>query len=134
SLLNYGHTFGHALETALGYGRLLHGYGVALGSALCAKLALRLSRRGDERFKEIDESWIIRQNDLIAKLGLPNSLSDIANLTEEEIDLSPRRLVDLMASDKKTEYGKLNFVLPVGLGKCSLIRNVSVDDVVATLE
>lgn len=133
SLLNYGHTFGHALETASGYGRLLHGYGVALGSALCARLALRLSQQGDERFKEIDESWVMRQNDLINRLGLPTSLSDLANLMDDKIDVSPKRLVDLMESDKKTEYGKLNFVLPTGLGKCALVRDVSVEDVVATL-
>lgn len=134
SLLNYGHTFGHAFETAVGYGRLLHGYGVALGSALAAKLALHLSKKGDERFKEIDESWVSRQNKLISALGLPSSISDLDSLIDNNTDLSAERLVALMTSDKKTEFGKLNFVLPTSLGKCSLIRDVSIEDVQAALQ
>ena len=131
ALLNYGHTFGHALETTVGYGKLLHGYAVALGSVLAAKLAFRLASRGDERFKEIDQAWITRQNNLISALGLPTTLQELQSIVGFEPNIEPENLVALTSTDKKAVSGKLNFVLPVGLGKSELVRDVAVEDVLA---
>ena len=115
----------------MGYGKLLHGYAVALGSVLAAKLAFRLASRGDERFKEIDQAWITRQNNLISALGLPTTLQDLPSIVGFEPKIEPENLVALTSTDKKAVSGKLNFVLPVGLGKSELVRDVAVEDVLA---
>lgn len=129
ALLNYGHTFGHALETTIGYGKLLHGFGVAIGSVLAAKLACFLGKNGDERFQTITDSWVERQSKLIADLGLPTSLDELSSIVADPQSLDPKHLVDLMSTDKKAEYGKLNFVLPTALGKSALIKDVPIESV-----
>lgn len=133
TLLNYGHTFGHALETALGYGKLPHGYGVAVGSVLAAKLAYCLSQNGNRRFEFIDRSWLKRQASLISQLGLPTSLEELSNFTDNS-KITPSSLIKLMGSDKKTEHGCLNFVLPTDIGKCTFVRNVAIEDVLKIFE
>ena len=133
ALLNYGHTLGHALETALGYGTLPHGYGVSIGSILAARLALRLARKGDTRFAEIDEGWIERQINLVRAMGLPANLADVGRAYADAPETEPENIVSLAASDKKAEFGMLNFVLPVKLGECIYVKNVSAEDVLATL-
>ena len=133
ALLNYGHTLGHALETALGYGTLPHGYGVSIGSILVARLALRLAQKGDTRFAEIDEGWIERQINLVRAMGLPANLADVGRAYADAPETEPENIVALAASDKKAEFGMLNFVLPVKLGECIYVKNVSAEDVLATL-
>lgn len=133
ALLNYGHTLGHALETALGYGTLPHGYGVSIGSILAARLALRLAQKGDTRFAEIDEGWIERQINLVRAMGLPANLADVGRAYADAPETEPENIVALAASDKKAEFGMLNFVLPVKLGECIYVKNVSAEDVLATL-
>ena len=133
ALLNYGHTFGHALETALGYGALPHGYGVSIGSVLAARLANRLAKKGDSRFIEISEDWIERQISLAQALGLPTCLADIGRAFSDAPETEPQRLVALASSDKKAEFGKLNFILPIRLGECVYVKDVAPDDVLATL-
>ena len=133
ALLNYGHTLGHALETALGYGTLPHGYGVSIGSILAARLALRLAQKGDTRFAEIDEGWIERQINLVRAMGLPANLADVGRAYADAPETEPENIVSLAASDKKAEFGMLNFVLPVKLGECIYVKNVSAEDVLATL-
>ena len=107
AVLNYGHTFGHALETATAYGQLLHGEGVAVGMMCAARLALRLGR--------IDNSLLERQRALLALLGLPVATPDLPAET----------LLANMQHDKKTQHGRLRFILPSRLGRVEL---VDVDD------
>lgn len=133
AVLNYGHTFGHSIETALGYGNLPHGYGVSIGSILAAKLAARLGANGDERFKAIDSAWIERQIALTRKLRLPALLSDVNRNYGDSEETTPERLVELMKTDKKAEFGKLNFILPTNLGECAYLKGVAVEDVLAVL-
>ena len=133
AMLNYGHTLGHALEAALGYGTLPHGYGVSIGSILAARLAARLAAKGDDRFIEINDAWIERQIDLTRKLGLPISLNDIGRSYSDSPETSPKNLLTLATSDKKSEFGLLNFILPVRLGKCIYVKNVDPEDVLAVL-
>ncbi|MBQ9874038.1 MAG: 3-dehydroquinate synthase [Thermoguttaceae bacterium] len=133
ALLNYGHTFGHALESRIGHGKLLHGFGVALGCSLAARLAFCLAQKGDDRFSDINESWIARQDKLFESLGLPTRLRDLPAVVGVEVDCSPEKLVELMSTDKKTEFGQLNFVLPRKIGDSFLVRNVSVSDVLDAL-
>lgn len=133
AVLNYGHTFGHAFETTLGYGTIPHGFGVSIGSILAARLAARLASKGDKRFNSIDETWINRQIELTQKLHLPAFLADLGRRFGDSPETSPQRLVELMSTDKKTEFGKLNFILPTSLGECVYLRGIAPEDVLAVL-
>ena len=108
-VLNYGHTFAHALETAAGYGTLLHGEAVALGMAAAADLAARMGLIGEE--------IVVRQDALLTRLGLP--------VRTGSLSLPPaENLIDIMARDKKTLHGRLRFVLPRRIGHVELVDGV----------
>jgi 3-dehydroquinate synthase len=93
ALLNFGHTFAHAIEAGLGYGRWLHGEAVGCGMVLAARLSARLGR--------IDPERAARLESIIERAGLPTKTSGI----------EPRRLVELMRTDKKALEGSQRFVL-----------------------
>jgi len=116
AILNYGHTFAHALEAITDYGQFLHGEAVAVGMVCAAKLAHRLGR--------IPSEVVSRQEVLLTKLGLPTRASG----------LDARQVVDSMAHDKKVQHGKLRFVLPTRLGHVELVSDVPMDAVLAVLE
>jgi 3-dehydroquinate synthase len=109
AVLNYGHTFCHAIETVTGYGRYLHGEAVAIGMDCAARLAAELGR--------IDESLARRQRKLLVALGLP--------VTMER--LSVDELMTAMQRDKKAEQGRLRLVLPSRLGHVELVDGVAND-------
>jgi 3-dehydroquinate synthase len=115
AVLNYGHTFAHALETVSGYGELLHGEAVSIGMMCAARLAERLSR--------IDAGLVRRQQMLLEALGLPTKMPTA----------DPDALLDVMTRDKKAESGRLRFVLPTRLGHVELIGDVREDDARAAL-
>jgi 3-dehydroquinate synthase len=98
AILNYGHTFGHALEAATSYGQLLHGEAVSIGMSMAGLLATEL------------QSWspacLQRQTALLKQFGLPTSFNQIP----------VQQIVDLMASDKKSLHGRIGFVLPTRIG------------------
>lgn len=106
AVLNYGHTFAHALEAVAGYGRLLHGEAVAIGMSCAARLAFRLGR--------LDQATVDRQYQLLCSLGLSCHLPRI----------DPAQLVAAMRHDKKVEHGKLRFILPTRLGRVELVPDV----------
>ncbi len=107
AVLNYGHTFCHAIETVSGYGTHLHGEAVAIGMVCASRLAERLGR--------IDAKLTGRQIGLLSALGLPTV---IENLDHNE-------LLGAMYRDKKTEHGQLRFVLPSRLGAVEIVGGVS---------
>lgn len=111
AILNYGHTFAHALEAASGYGELMHGEAVSIGMMCAARLAESMGR--------IDGVVTARQHALIQALGLPVSVPD----------LGYDKLMDLMMHDKKVEYGRLRFILPDRLGNVELVSDVDPDSV-----
>ncbi len=115
AVLNYGHTFGHAFETLLGYGAWLHGEAVAAGMSCAGALAVQ---RGIWRYEEAS-----RQDELLAALGLPLSAPDFAE----------RDVLGAMQGDKKTQAGQLRFVLPSRLGHAGIFRDIPTDDVRAAL-
>ena len=97
--LNFGHTFGHAVETGIGYGEWLHGEAVAAGMVMAAELSVRahlLARSEAQRVRA-----------LIARAGLP-----VAGPT-----IRPERMLELMQVDKKAEGGRMRFVLLAAPGK-----------------
>lgn len=110
AVLNYGHTFAHAYETAAGYGTLLHGEAVAIGMARAARLARDLGR--------VSNDLIARQDRLLLGLGLPIEPPQGANLPVAA-------LLEVMARDKKAVGGELRFVLPARIGHVELVEGVS---------
>jgi 3-dehydroquinate synthase len=98
-LLNYGHTLGHALEAATGYGVLLHGEAVAIGMDLAARIAQELGMWGAEPVE--------RQRRLLRAYGLPTSLPAA---------VEPARLLELTLRDKKVRAGRVRWVLPTAIG------------------
>ncbi len=99
ALLNLGHTFGHAIETGVGYGNWLHGEAVAAGMVMAADLS---ARRG-----WLTPADVARIEALIARAGLP---------TRAPADLDATRLRELMAVDKKVEAGRLRLILLHAIG------------------
>jgi 3-dehydroquinate synthase len=106
AVLNYGHTFCHAIEAVAGYGEWLHGEAVAIGMVCASKLAESLGR--------IDSDLTARQVRLLTDLGLPVTLPDLPN----------DELMAAMQRDKKVEHGKLRFVLPTRLGHVELVSGI----------
>jgi 3-dehydroquinate synthase len=117
AVLNYGHTFAHAFETAGGYHRWLHGEAVAAGM-VCASL---LAERRGLISRDITE----RQIKLLGAFALP---------VAPDKDWPISDLIETMRKDKKAVAGRLRFVLPTKLGAVSLFDDVPESDVRAVLE
>lgn len=109
ALLNFGHTFGHAIESGLGYGAWLHGEAVAAGMVMAADLSCRMGY--------IAPADLDRITALLRHAGLPVA----------QPGLAAERLLELMAVDKKTEGGKLRFVLLDRVGAASIRAEVPAD-------
>ena len=102
AILNFGHTFGHAIESGLGYGHWLHGEGVGCGMVMAAHLSQRLGL--------IDMAFVERLMRLIKQAGLP-----VKGPVLDAKDNAGRYL-ELMRIDKKSEAGEIRFVLIDGPG------------------
>jgi len=107
--LNYGHTFGHAIESVSGYARFLHGEAVALGMQAAGVLAARLGM--------VDNAFVERQGACLAAYGLPVCWPELP--VEETLAL--------MRHDKKARAGMVKFVLPDRFGH--VVHRSDVDDV-----
>jgi 3-dehydroquinate synthase len=103
AILNFGHTFGHAIEAGLGYGQWLHGEAVGCGMVMAAHLSHRLGL--------VDDSFVIRLTALIKKAALP-----VVGPVLSEPDNAGRYL-ELMRVDKKAEAGEIRFVVIDGPGR-----------------
>jgi 3-dehydroquinate synthase len=115
ALLNFGHTFGHAIETATGYGTWLHGEAVGAGMALAARLSERVLA-----FPHADTERLCA---LLRALGVP--------LDPPQLPLA--RWLTLMQRDKKVVGGRLRFVLLEALGRARIVSDVPQDDVAVVL-
>jgi 3-dehydroquinate synthase len=115
AILNLGHTFGHAIETATGYSEWLHGEAVATGMVMACDLSWRLG------LLPKDEAAKIKK--LIAAAGLPVTPPDIGAAT----------FLNLMGKDKKAEQGKIKFILLDAIGKARIQANIPPDLLNATL-
>jgi len=116
ALLNFGHTFAHALETQTGYGTLLHGEAVSIGMVLAANLSADLGRapRADAE----------RLAALLRALGLP--------VTPPACD--PQRLLTLMRLDKKNLSGRLRLILWRGIGLAEIVPDIDEQAILHVLE
>lgn len=121
ALLNLGHTFGHALESATGYSaRLLHGEGVAIGCALAFDLSARLGLCAQEAPSRVAAH--------LAAMGLPARLSDVPGDLPDDA-----ALIALMGQDKKVVDGRLRLILARGIGKAFVAGDVNPAAISATL-
>jgi 3-dehydroquinate synthase len=93
AILNFGHTFGHAIESGLGYGQWLHGEAVACGMVMASALSARLGL--------VPQAFVGRMRGLIERAGLP----------VRGPDLGAERYLELMRVDKKAQAGRIRFVL-----------------------
>ena len=104
ALLNFGHTFGHAIEAGLGYGKWLHGEAVGCGMVMAADLSCRMGF--------LDEESRDRIRNLVGKAGLPTVAPDLGN----------DRWIGLMEVDKKNIGGEIRFVLLKNMGSAFVAR------------
>ncbi len=106
AILNYGHTFAHALEATAGYGTLLHGEAVAIGMQMAANLAVAT--------KLCSTELLNRQTTLIESCELPTTFPDA----------DVKSMLVVMQQDKKVSHGKLRFVLPERIGQVKMVGDV----------
>jgi 3-dehydroquinate synthase len=106
ALLNFGHTFGHAIEAATGYGAWLHGEAVAAGMVMAAELSALMGH--------LKKTEVARVRGLLERAGLP-----VAGPA-----LAPERMLELMALDKKAAKGRARFVVLEAIGRARLRADV----------
>ncbi|MDZ4383603.1 MAG: 3-dehydroquinate synthase, partial [Thermodesulfovibrionia bacterium] len=107
AILNFGHTIGHAIETATGYTRFLHGEAIAIGMCAAARIAVRMGifqGKDAERIKNLVELY-----------KLPSTMPDNINISD---------INNAMEVDKKVKAGKIRFILPESIGKVRIEDNV----------
>ena len=116
ALLNLGHTFGHAIEAAMGYGTWLHGEAVAAGTVVAAEMSAELGW--------IDAKDVRRVRDLMASAGLPTAAPRLG------VEQSMR----LMSLDKKVKDGQIRLVLLRSLGEAVVTADYPAQALAAVLE
>jgi len=116
ALLNFGHTFGHAIEAGVGYGEWLHGEAVAAGMVMAARLS--------ERLGLLARADVLRLRALVERACLP----------DEAPHLGASRYLALMSHDKKVVAGSLRFILLRGIGDAFVADAVAEPDLRAVLE
>ena len=112
ALLNYGHTIGHAIEAAGGYGKYLHGEAISLGLIAANKISSETSHLSDSENRVIINA--------LKKFNLPTKLED---------SISNEDLLNVMRSDKKFKNGKIRFVVLNKLGEAELSEDVTEHDI-----
>jgi len=117
ALLNFGHTFGHAIEAGMGYGKWLHGEAVAAGMVMACQLSRRMGW--------LDDTSVNRITSLISRAKLPGT---------GPLDLKVQQYLDLMAVDKKVKNGKINLVLLEQVGKATLTSDYDQSFLLDTLQ
>ena len=116
AILNLGHTFGHAIETGLGYGKWLHGEAIAVGMLMAADLSHRMGW--------VSEDVTDRVKKMLLKLKLPVALPE---------DLDPDKMRELMSVDKKAKDGMLFLILLKDIGKAVVTDEFNEDLLMETL-
>jgi len=117
-ILNFGHTFGHAIEAGMGYGAWLHGEGVGCGMVMASELSARMGL--------VPAGFARRVESLVERAGLP---------VRGPASLAPERYLELMRVDKKAQGGDIRFVLLDGEGHATVrsAPEALVADVIAAL-
>jgi len=116
AILNYGHTFGHALEAATKYSRYRHGEAVAIGMNIAAKIARSLGL--------VDDEFVERQARLIRAFDLP---------LDAPQDVDVEGLIGFLRADKKARGGRVRFVLPTRIGSVVVSEDVTDEAVLSSV-
>ena len=106
AILNFGHTFGHAIEAGMGYGAWLHGEAVGCGMVMAANLSQRLGL--------VDAQFVQRLQTLVRRAGLP-VIGPVLDATD-----NAGRYLELMRLDKKSDAGEIRFVLIDGPSRATV--------------
>jgi len=116
AILNYGHTYGHAIEAVFGYGEYLHGQAIAIGMVCAARLAKELGM--------VDKEFCDRQTALFKAVGLPT------DCPENQHDA----MLYAMMRDKKVVGGVLKFILPTRIGHVELVDSPGAEAILRSLQ
>jgi len=111
AILNFGHTIGHAIETATGYGRYLHGEAVAIGMVY------------ESRLSDMPKDEITKIEEVISSYGLPTKIPP---------EIEPKALLSSMEVDKKALSGVLRFVIPKAIGSV-IVEGVDRDRILSVI-
>ena len=103
AILNFGHTFGHAIEAGMGYGAWLHGEGVGCGMVMATRLSHKMGM--------VDQAFVDRLTRIVKRAGLPT----VAPVLDPQDNVG--RYMELMRVDKKADAGQIQFILVNGQGK-----------------
>jgi 3-dehydroquinate synthase len=117
AILNYGHTFGHAIEATTSYGRYLHGEAIAIGMTMAGYLAVQRKLWTPQDFD--------RQTSLLERLQLPTKLAD---------SVATHSMLQAMQLDKKTEHGVLHLILPTRMGHVQSFREIPSAEVAGAID
>jgi 3-dehydroquinate synthase len=117
SILNYGHTFGHALETLTNYTQFTHGEAVALGMIVAARVSCEIGAT--------DQTMVEKQERLISAAGLPTRIDSVVD---------PQNIVRQLTRDKKRLAGHTRWVLPKTMGEVFLTSEVPLDVVLRVVK
>jgi len=117
ALLNFGHTFGHAIEAAMGYGNWLHGEAISAGMVMALDMSERTGRIGGNTLQ--------RGVHLLDRAGLPTAPPDSMN---------PQQMLGYMARDKKVSAGQLKLILANAIGATETTADFGQSELFATLE
>ena len=117
SLLNFGHTVGHAIESAAGYGNMLHGEAIALGMLAAAEVSVRRAGLSSGEAAEIKAALEAHQLPTRLPPGFPRS-----------------QILETLRRDKKFEQGQIRFVVAHAIGRASVSSEVSFEDLRAAVE
>ncbi|MEG1312288.1 MAG: 3-dehydroquinate synthase [Romboutsia sp.] len=123
-ILNFGHTFGHGVEKLC---KISHGYAVSIGM----NMALKLSLKEDFIKNDYYDKFIKVCNiyNLPLKFELPIDTNKVLNK-----DTIEKEILNIMKSDKKNSFGKINLVLPTDLGKVDIINNIDEDKILEIIK
>jgi 3-dehydroquinate synthase len=124
ALLNFGHTLGHALETAAGYGGLSHGQAVSMGMVAACHIA---AARG-----LMHATHAAKVRSVLESLKLPVRFADLPALAAKARDF--QALLPIMGRDKKAARGTVRWILPKGLGDAALFEDVKLEEVRKAIE
>ena len=116
AILNYGHTYGHAIETVFGYGEYLHGQAISIGMDCAARLARELGM--------VDQEFCDRQTKLFKAVGLPT------DCPTDQHDA----MLSAMMRDKKVVGGVLKFILPTKIGDVQLVDSPGSEAILRSLQ
>lgn len=116
ALLNFGHTFGHAVESATGYTKWLHGEAVGAGMMMAATMSREIGL--------LDAAQALRVKNLLERAGLPTGVENV----------TPTQMLDHMRIDKKVKQGRIRFVLLRGIGSSFVTADYAEAALSRTLE